>query len=100
MSHNTEGLFLDPATGTISAVGPDAVALVALLTVASGAALYLNTGMKPNRAYTPTAMRDALNRATGSKAKNLKAALTAYVEAMDAAGRPVTNPSVLKAVGR
>lgn len=86
--------------GSISFDGPEQVALVRLMVIASGAGLYLNTGIKPNRMYTPTRMRDALNEATGSNAKNLKAALTAYVDAMDAAGVPCQNRQVLKAIGR
>lgn len=85
---------------TISFDTPEGIALYRLTVIASGAALYLNTGMKPNRSYTPTAMRDALNAVTGSKAKNLKAALTAYVDMADEAGVPITNSQVLKAVGR
>lgn len=94
------GLALDPSTGSISATTPEAVAFVRATVIASGAALYLNTGLKPNRAYTPTAMRDALNGITGSTARNLKAALVDYVDAAAKAGHPVTSPSVLKAVGR
>lgn len=85
---------------TLSFDTPEAIAWYRLKVIASGAALYINTGMKPNRAYTPTRMRDALNAATGSKAKNLKAALLAYVEGSEAAGYPITNPQILKAVGR
>jgi hypothetical protein len=79
---------------------PESIAFYRMTVIASGAALYINTGIKPNRAYTPTRMRDALNQATGSSAKNLKAALTAYVDKAEEFGRPITNPQVLKAVGR
>lgn len=79
---------------------PEAIAFYRATVIASGAALYLNTGMKPNRAYTPTRMRDALNELTGSKAKNLKAALSAYVEACADAECPITSPTILRAVAR
>lgn len=90
----------DPVTGTTTYDGPDEVALFAITVVAHGAALYLNTGIKPNRAYTPAAMRDTLNRATGSKARNLKAALAAYADALEAAGHPTKSETVLRALGR
>ncbi len=85
---------------TIIADTPESVALFRMTVIASGAALYINTGMKPNRMYTPTNMRNALNEVTGSKARNLKAALTAYVDVCATFGTPVTNPQVLKAIGR
>lgn len=99
MSEKDKGLYLGPDSSIIADT-PEAIALVRATVISHGAALYLNTGMKPNRAYTPTAMRDALNGITGSTAKNLKAALTAYVDARAAAGVPVTSATVLKAVGR
>lgn len=37
--------------------------------VASGLRLYAKTGMKPNRAYTPTAMLRAASEMTGEKYK-------------------------------
>lgn len=79
---------------------PEGIEFYRVTVIASGAALYINSGLRPNRAYTPTRMRDALNRATGSNAKNLKAALTAYVDKAAEFGQPITNPQVLKAVGR
>lgn len=93
---------LDPSgitshDGTVSVVQPS-IPLLQATVVASGAALYLSTGMRPNRAYTPTAMRDTLNKISGSKARNLKAALKAYVEYAAEQGVPVTNPRVLAAV--
>lgn len=97
MNTNEEGLHVSPE-GTITATGSEAVALFRITVVASGAALYLNTGLKPNRMYTPTRMRDVLNEATGSNAKSLVKALAAYVDALDAAGHPCTNDTVLRAV--
>lgn len=79
---------------------PEGVEFFRVTVIASGAALYINSGIRPNRAYTPTRMRDALNAVTGSKAKNLKDALTAYVDKAEELGQPITNPLVLKAVGR
>lgn len=79
---------------------PEGVAFFRATAIAHGAALYLNTGMKPNRAYTPTRMRDALNELTGSKAKNLKAALTAYVDACAEIGYVIESATILRAVGR
>lgn len=83
--------------GTISVVQPS-IPLLQATVVASGAAMYLTTGMRPNRAYTPTAMRDTLNRISGFKARNLKAALAAYVAYAAEQGVPVTNPRVLAAI--
>lgn len=99
MNEKGNGLETTP-DGTIIASTPEAIALVRATVIAHGAALYINTGIKPNRAYTPTRMRDALNEMTGSKAKNLKGALTAYVDALAAAGHPTTSATILKAVGR
>jgi hypothetical protein len=85
---------------TIIADTPEAIALVRATVIASGAALYINTGIKPNRMYTPTRMRDALNDIVGShKPRNLKAALKAYVEAYEKV-QPMTNATILRAIGR
>lgn len=83
---------------SISFDTPEGIEFYRMTVIASAAALYINTGMKANRAYTPTRMRNALNEVTGSKAKNLKEALRAYVAAAEVAGRPITNPTILKAV--
>jgi len=95
-----DGITHDPLTGSTTFTGKQAIDLFRSIVIASGAALYLNTGMKPNRAYTPTRMRNALNELTGSNAKTLKGALTAYVDALEAQGTPCTNQTVLRAVGR
>ena len=71
---------------------PDAIAFYRATAIASAAALYLNTGMRANRAYTPKAMTAALNQISGSKAKSLKPALRDYVLHADKAGHPVTSP--------
>lgn len=77
---------------------PEGIAFYRGTVIASAAALYLNTGMRANRVYTPTRMRDALNEITGGKGKSLKTALTDYVNAAAKTDYPVTSPSVLKAV--
>lgn len=79
---------------------PEGIEYFRMTTIVSGAALYINSGIRPNRHWTPTRMRDALNEFTGSKAKSLKPALLAYVEMAEVLGCPVTMPTVLKAVGR
>jgi hypothetical protein len=50
-------------------VGPDAVALFRATAIASGLRLYAKTGMKPNRAWSPTAMLAAATGITGKKYK-------------------------------
>lgn len=40
------------------------------LTIASGLTLYAKTKMKPNRAYTPSAMMKAASQITGKKFKS------------------------------
>lgn len=64
-------------------------AIFQALVIASGLRLYAKTGMKPNRAYTPSAMMAAARGITGQtfKARDyLKAAdaLTAHAEALKA----------------
>lgn len=49
--------------------GPDAVAIFRATAIASALKLYANTGMKMNRAYTPTAMMKAAHQITGLKFK-------------------------------
>jgi hypothetical protein len=49
-----------------------------LLAIASGLRLYAKTGMKPNRAYTPTAMLNAATQLTKKKYKRGE-----YVKAAD-----------------
>ena len=47
--------IITSAGGTTFA-GPDAVALFRAMALKSGLKLYARTGMRPNRAWTPTAM--------------------------------------------
>lgn len=56
--------------------GEAAVNVFACLTVASALALYAKTGIKVNRAYTPSAMLAFVERTTGVKFKR-----TQYAEA-------------------
>jgi hypothetical protein len=50
-------------------VGREAVDVFAMAAIASGLRLYAATGMKPNRAYTPSAMMQAAERYTGQTFK-------------------------------
>lgn len=47
--------------------GKDAVALYAATVLASALRLYAKTGMRANRAYSPTVMLQAATRLTGQK---------------------------------
>lgn len=51
-----------------SFTGAGAVAVYAMAVLASGLRLYAQTGMKPNRAYTPTAMMRAARAHLGDRA--------------------------------
>lgn len=51
--------------GSISFQGENAVEVFRARVIANGLRLYARTGMKPNRAYTPTAMIKAANEITG-----------------------------------
>jgi len=57
------------AGGAVSFDGPVAVSVFAMLALASGLRLYAKTGMKPNRAYTPSRMLAAAEQYTGLKFK-------------------------------
>lgn len=62
-----------------SFVGRGAVDVFVMAVIASELRLYANTGMRPNRAYTPKAMMQAAERYTG---KTFKA--RDYIGAADA----------------
>lgn len=47
----------------------DQVSVFAMITLKSALSLYAKTGMKANRAYTPTAMMRTASRMTGKKFK-------------------------------
>lgn len=69
--------------------GPGAVNIFRARVIASGLRLYAKTGMKPNRAYTPTNMLRAASEMTGQKFKRgqyeeAAAALTALADKANA----------------
>jgi hypothetical protein len=70
--------------------GPDAVALFRAMAIRSAIGLYLKTGMKVNRAYTPTNMARAAGQITGKTYSRGKLALagadlTVWIETMQSA---------------
>lgn len=58
-------------------IGKDAVSVFAATAVIGGMRLYLKTGMKANRAYTPTNMRAFATRTTGKAYPRSSAGLEA-----------------------
>jgi len=58
--------YLERTDGGHSFTGSD-VNIFRAAVMASGLRLYAKTGMKPNRAYTPTAMMRAASEITGRK---------------------------------
>lgn len=70
--------FIGVGKGGTSYVGPDAVALLRARTIASALRLYARTGMKANRAYTPSNMLAAATGITGKQYKRGQ-----YVQAAD-----------------
>lgn len=91
-----------PDGNASSFVGPRAVNVFACAAVASALRLYAKTGMKVNRAYTPTAMIAFANRElglTGKKAfkrgqyTQAAEALSAFVQTEKAAIPAVTAPA-------
>ena len=71
-------LQVDSSDKVTSYCGPDAMAAFRALTIASALRLYAKTGMKANRAYTPTNMLNAATGITGKKYKRGE-----YVRAAD-----------------
>lgn len=65
----------------------DQVNVFAMITLKSALKLYAKTGMKDNRAYTPTAMMRTASRMTGKtfKARDYAGAIAALEEAIKAA---------------
>ncbi|MCA1452857.1 hypothetical protein I6F35_06430 [Bradyrhizobium sp. BRP22] len=55
--------------GGITFAGPDAVALYAATTLWAALGLYIKSGIKVNRAYTPTKMLAAAGQITGKTYK-------------------------------
>lgn len=70
----TDSLVTLGAGGTMYA-GPDATKLFAAMSVRSGINLYLKTGLKPSRAYTPTNMSAFVSNITGKTYKRGKGGL-------------------------
>ena len=64
--------------GSASFVGHDAVELFRAMTLRNALGMYQKTGMKPNRAWTPTAMLNLAGHIGGKKYKR-----RAYQEAID-----------------
>lgn len=62
----------------------DEVSVFAMITLKSALKLYAKTGMKANRAYTPTAMMRTASRMTGKtfKARDYAGAIAALEEAI------------------
>ena len=77
--------------GGTAFVGPDGVALYRAIVLHGAIRMYARTGMRANRAYTPTAMLKAVSAITGKtyagKDKYLNAAddLQKWIAAMKAA---------------
>lgn len=68
-------------------VGRDGVGLFQAIALKSGLGLYRKTGIKPNQAWTPTAMLAAAGHITGHKYKRgqflqAEADLQAWIDAM------------------
>lgn len=72
---------------TTAIVGTENVNMAQLLIVRHGISLYLRTGMKPSRNWSPKNMRDFVSRKTGkqysSSRKGLEAALADVVKLME-----------------
>lgn len=82
--------------GGVSYVGLDAVSLYRATALKSGLRLYAKTGMKPNSAWTPTAMLAAAGGITGKRYKRGQYAAAAadlqiWIDAMRAA-LPIVAP--------
>jgi len=89
---NADDSYIETGKGGTAFVGQDATALFAAVTLRSAIKLYVNTGLKANRAYTASAMAAAAGRVTGKKYKTSKpslteacADLTEWINAMKAA---------------
>jgi hypothetical protein len=88
--------YIEAGAGHTTFVGPDATMLFAAVAIKGAINLYVKTGMRANRAYTPTAMRAAASRITGKPYKRTELAKAAadlqiWCDAMKAA-LPVVQP--------
>jgi hypothetical protein len=61
--------FIQSGAGGTTFAGPDSVALYRATVLRSALQLYARTGMKPNRAYTPTRMLRTAEAITHKKYK-------------------------------
>ena len=82
--------FIAAGAGHTTFVGPDATQLFAATVLRSAIDLYIKTGLRANRAYTPSAMLAAASRITGKAYKRnglpqASADLTVWIEAMKSA---------------
>jgi hypothetical protein len=82
--------FIEANNASMSFVGPDATRLFAATALRGAIDLYVKTGMKVNRAYTPTNMLAAAARITGQAYRRgqlpqASADLKAWIDAMRAA---------------
>jgi hypothetical protein len=94
--------YLTRTNGGQSFTGSD-VGIFQAAVIASALRLYAKTGMRANRAYTPTAMLAAAKRITGQSFKRgqyaeAADALTAYVEKLKGAPRLDASPMPADAV--
>jgi hypothetical protein len=69
--------YIHAGKGATTFVGPDATQLFACTVVASAMRLYLKTGIKANRSYTPTNMLAKASSITGKTYKRNQLALAA-----------------------
>jgi len=67
--------YIERGTASTSFVGPDATKLFAATAVRAAIDLYLKTGLKANRAYTPTNMLRFASNLTGKSYKRGRAGL-------------------------
>jgi hypothetical protein len=82
--------FIEAGKGHTTFVGPDATRLFAAVSLRGAIGLYLETGMRANRVYTPARMLAAASVITRKPHKRTQLAqaqadLTAWIEAMKAA---------------
>lgn len=79
--------YVEVGPSTTSYVGPDAVALFRANALRAGIRLYAETGLRPSRVWTPSAMLKAAGRITGKTYKRGRfdeaiADLTVWIETM------------------
>lgn len=82
--------YVSVGNGHTTFAGPDATKLFAAVALRLAIDLYVKTGMRANRAYTPTNMRAAATRITGKTYKRTELAkasadLKVWSDAMKAA---------------